>query len=144
MGVAVRLSDELKAKLAPLLRLQASDHAGERSNASAVITRLLKRYGADWHDLVEVLLAEAPRVVPEPPPQPAPGSTSWKRSSGPIDLPRADLIALLDLVEERSGFLSLKSREFVTSLRERAWRPTIHLSEKQWRWLQSLLEETGI
>jgi hypothetical protein len=142
MGVSMRLPPELRAKLAPLLRLQGSSNDGERANASAAITRLLQRHGADWHDLVELLLAEAPPVAPEPPP--AAAGSSWKRSSGPIELPRADLIALLDLVEERSGFLSLKSREFVSSLRERAWRPATHLSERQWEWLQDLLEGTGV
>ena len=48
----------LKVKLAPLLRLQSSDNAGERANASAVIGRLLKNNGLDWHDLTEALLAE--------------------------------------------------------------------------------------
>lgn len=144
MGVAVRLPPELKAKLAPLLRLQGSSNDGERSNASAAITRLLKRHGVDWHDLVEVLLADAPPVAPEPPPQPAPGATSWKRSTGPVDLPRRQLIDLLDLVEQRSEFLPIKSAGFISSLRARSFRPTIHLSEKQWSWLQDLLQQTGI
>ena len=52
------LSTGLKAKLAPLLRLQASDNDGERANASAAVGRLLKTHGLDWHDLTEVLLAE--------------------------------------------------------------------------------------
>ena len=99
MSVA-RLSPELKAKLAPLLRLQSSSNDYERANASAAISRLLKNNGADWHDLVEVLLAEAPPVAPEP--QPEPGGSSWKRSDGPIDLPRKQLIDLLDLIEQRS------------------------------------------
>jgi hypothetical protein len=141
MGVAVRLPPELRAKIAPLLRMQASSNDNERLNASSAIGRLLKNHGFDWHDLTAELIDPKP-AAPEP--QPAPGASTWKRSSGAIDLPRADLIALLDLVEERSGFLSLKSREFLTSLRERSWRPTIHLSEKQWKWMQSLLEELGV
>ena len=142
MGVSMRLPPELRAKLAPLLRLQGSSNDGERANPGAAITRLLQRHGADWHELVELLLAEASPMAAEPPP--AAAGSSWKRSTGPINLPRADLIALLDLVEERSGFLSLKSREFVSSLRERAWRQATHLSERQWEWLQDLLEGTGV
>ena len=61
------LPTELKVKLAPLLRLQSSDNAGERANASAAVGRLLKNHGLDWHDLTDVLLAEP---VPRPPPQP--------------------------------------------------------------------------
>jgi hypothetical protein len=41
-------------------------------------------------------------------------------------------------------FLALKSAEFIASLRSRAWRPTVHLSEKQWAWPQDLLEQTGV
>jgi hypothetical protein len=132
----------LKAKLAPLLRLQASDNDGERANASAAIGRLLKNHGLDWHDLTEALLAEPKTAAREP--QPSPGATTWKRSTGAVDLPRQQLLELLDLVEEHSPFLAVKSRGFVDSLRSRAWRPTVHLSEKQWNWLQDLLEQTGV
>jgi hypothetical protein len=142
MGAAVRFSRELRAKLAPLLRMQASNNDGERLNASNAIGRLLKNNGFDWHDLTEVLLADAPPVAPEP--QPAPGATSWKRSDGPIDLPRKQLLELLDLIEQRSEFLPIRSASFITSLRERAWRPVVHLSEKQWQWVQDLLESTGV
>jgi hypothetical protein len=138
MSVA-RLPPELKAKIASLLRLQASDIDGERAGASAAITRLLKTNGADWHDLVDVLLAEPQAAAPS-----LSNNTSWKRSAGDVDLPREQLLELLDLVEQRSPFLAVKSRGFVDSLRSRAWRPTVHLSEKQWAWLQDLLEATGV
>ena len=140
--MGLRLPPELKVKIAPLLRLQSSDNSGERANASAAIGRILKANGLDWHDLTDMLLAEPPATAPEP--QPAPGATSWKRSAGPIDLPRQQMIDLLDLIEQRSEFLPIKSAGFITSLRERAWRPQVHLSEKQWKWLQDLLESTGI
>ena len=52
----LRLYAELKDKLAPLLRLQASDNDGARANANPAITRLLERHGADWLDLLEILL----------------------------------------------------------------------------------------
>jgi hypothetical protein len=129
----------LKVKLAALLRLQSSDNAGERANASAAIGRLLKQHGLDWHDLTDMLLAAA---APEPPP--AHDAARWKRSSGAIDLPRGQLIALLDAVEARSPFLPIKSAGFISSLRSRSYRPTVHLSEKQWTWLQDLLEATGV
>jgi hypothetical protein len=140
MSASARLSSQLKAKLGPLLRLQSSDNDGERANASAAVGRLLKNHGLDWHDLTEVLLAE-PRPASEPP---APQATTWKRSSGAIDLPRGQLIALLDVVEARSPFLPIKSAGFISSLRSRSYRPTVHLSEKRWAWLQDLLEATGV
>ena len=132
----------LKVKLAPLLRLQSSDNAGERANASAAASRLLKNHGLDWHDLTERLLAEPQAAAPEPPP--AHDAPSWKRSSGAIDLPRGQLTALLDVVEARSPFLPIKSVGFISSLRSRSYRPTVRLSEKQWAWLQDLLEATGM
>jgi len=37
-----------------------------------------------------------------------------------------------------------QSSEFLSSLRDRAYgRPIARLSEKQWKWLQDLIEETG-
>jgi hypothetical protein len=142
MNVFARLPPELRTKLAPLLRLQSSDNDGERANASAAIGRLLKNHGLDWHDLTEVLLAEPQSVAPEP--SPAQDVTTWKRSAGAMEMPRGQLIVLLDIVEARSPFLPIKSAGFISSLRSRSFRPTVHLSEKQWRWLQDLLETTGV
>ena len=134
---AAMLSVDLKTKLAPLLRLQASDNDGERANASAAINRLLRKYGVDWHDLTAALLSD-----PQPQPQQSTRS-AWKRSSGPIDLPRGDLVELLDTVEQRTPFLSPKAAGFVKSLRSRTYYSTVHLSEKQWKWLQDLVEAAG-
>jgi hypothetical protein len=137
MSISPRPPPNLKLKLAPLLRMQASDNDGELANASRAITRLLQRHGADWHDVVEVLLAEPPAAAGL-----TPDATTWKRSSGAVDLPREQLIALIDLVEEHSSFLPLKSREFVASLRSRAWRPVTRLTPRQWDWLQDLIQQT--
>jgi len=139
---AVLLSYELKRKIEPLLRMQASDNDNERANASAAISRLLKISGADWHDLTDALLAE-PQANSEHVPNSSSSQTSWKRS-GAIELPRGQLIALLDLVEARSPFLPIKAADFISSLRSRSFRPTIYLSEKQWSWLQDLLNATGV
>ena len=131
---AAMLSADLRAKLAPLLRLQASDNDGERANASAAINRLLKKYGVDWHDLTAVLLSN---------PQPQQQQSAWKRSSGPIDLPREDLVDLLDTVEQYTPSLSPKSAAFIRSLRSRTFYSTVFLTGKQWKWLQDLVEATG-
>ena len=146
MSGSAHLPSELKAKLAPLLRMLASDNDGERANASAAVTRLLQRHGADWQDLTDVLLTEPKTSAsnPQPQPQPAQGATFSRRSDGPKDLPRAQLIELLDLIEANTPFLAIKSASFVSSLRSRAWRLQVHLSEKQWAWLQDLLEATGV
>src|SRR5262245_47876250 len=118
MSEAARIPADLKAKLAPLLRLQSSDIDGERAAASAAITRLLQRYKLDWHDLTAVLLAE-----PQAAPASAQQETSWKRSAGAIDLPRGQLINLLDLIEARTPFLPIKAAGFISSLRSRSFRP---------------------
>ena len=135
------LPPSLKKRLAPLLRLQSSPNDGERANASAAINRLLEKHGADWHCLVDALLAE-PRPAPPPPP---PTGSTWKRTNGPATLPRAQLLELLEVIEARTPFMSLKAQTFVTSLRDRnRHRPTASLSAKQWDWLQDLIEATGV
>jgi hypothetical protein len=58
-------------------------------------------------------------------------------------LPRAQLIRLLDTVEQRTPGLSPKSVVFIATLRSRTYRSTVHLSEKQWKWLQDLVEAAG-
>ena len=132
----------LRAKLAPLLRMQASDNSGERANASAAISRLLKTHNFDWHDLTATLLAE-PAPPPQPPPPPR-GST-WKRTDGPAVLPREQLLELIDLIEAANTRLSAKSSEFLSSLRDRSFgRPVARLSEKQGVWVQDLIVETGV
>ena len=80
-----------------------------------------------------------------PPQSPPPRGTSWKRADGPAELPRDQLLELIDLVEAANTHLSAKSSEFLSSLRDRAYgRPIARLSEKQWKWLQGLIEETGM
>jgi hypothetical protein len=129
---AAMLSEDLKTKLAPLLRMQASDNDGERANASAAITRLLKKSGLDWHDLTEVLLSS---------PQPQPQQST--RSTGPVNLPSEDLEELLDAIEQKLD-LSPKTAGFIGSLRERTDDyEIVFLSAKQWKWLQDLVEAAG-
>jgi Protein of unknown function (DUF2786) len=138
------LPADIKAKIASLLRLQASDNDGERANASAAITRLLQRYGADWHDLAAVLLSEPQAAPAASATTGAAPASSWKRSAGALDLPRGELLNLIEIIEARTPFLSLNSTSFISSLRQRAWRPVVHLSEKQSKWFQDLLEQTGV
>jgi hypothetical protein len=133
---AAMLSADLRAKLAPLLRMQSSDNDGERANASAAINRLLKKYGVDWHDLTEVLLSS-------PQPQPQQSTRSTGRSTGPVNLPSEDLEELLDAIEQKLD-LSPKTAGFIGSLRERTDDyEIVFLSAKQWKWLQDLVEAAG-
>ena len=132
-------------RISKLLLLMSSSHDGERASAAAAIGRMLQGAGCDWHDLVGLL-----SVSPSPAPAASSStsrskpSTTWTRTSGPIDLPREQLLELLDVIEEHVSFLPLKSANFVSSLRERAYgRPIVHLSEKQWSWLQDLMVKAG-
>ena len=118
----------------------ASTNDGERANAAAAIGRLLQRFERDIHDLTDALLADPQAAPAAPPPQ----GTTWKRSDGPAELPREQLLELIDLIEAANTHLSAKSSEFLRSLRDRSFRPIVRLSEKQWRWMQSLIEETGV
>jgi Protein of unknown function (DUF2786) len=107
------LPADIKAKIASLLRLQASDNDGERANASAAITRLLQRYGADWHDLAAVLLSEPQAAPAASATTGAAPASSWKRSAGALDLPRGELLNLIEIIEARTPFLSLNSTSSV-------------------------------
>lgn len=133
------LSPELKKKIDPLLRLQASDNDHERSTASAAIGRLLKGAGNDWHDLVDALLGG-----PSSQPPNRPQASVRQRSRGAVELPRGELLKLLGLIEQRMPFLSPRSHDFVASLRSHTWQQKVRLSEKQWHWLQSLVQQTGV
>jgi hypothetical protein len=141
MSTSARLPPETLSKLEKLLLRCSSDHDGERAAATVAIGRLLKSHGADWHDLTALLHRGETSVL-----QPAsPPPSSWQRTSGPIDLPRAQLLELIDIIEDRISFLPMKSAEFLDSLRQRTrlW-PTIRLTERQWAWFQDLLQKTGV
>jgi hypothetical protein len=142
------LPPEARAKLGKLLLMLSSTHDGERAAAAAAIERLLRANGCDLHDLVALInlnggagLASAP---PPSPPSPS-SSPSWQRTSGPTTMPRDQLLEILEIIEGRSSFLPIKSAEFVASLRERArCRPAVRLSERQWDWLQDLMQRSGV
>jgi hypothetical protein len=144
MTTARALPVELKAKLAPILRMLSSDNAGDRANAASAAGRLLKSHGWDWHDLVDFLLVGPPSPPPPSPPPPPPhknGGSTWDRTDGPTQLDRDQMLELIDLIEASSPYLSIKSRDFLTSLRNKSFgRPRVHFSAKQWDWFQDLVE----
>jgi hypothetical protein len=116
MSAPVRsLSPQVLDRLEKLLLLCSSDHDGERAAATAAIGRLLSAIGCDWHDLAKMLEAPASSVSP----------SSFKRSDGPAAIPRDQLLELINIIEARVF-------------------PIVRLSAKQWKWLQDLLEQTGI
>lgn len=139
------LPPALKNKLAALLRIQSSDNAGERANASAAIGRLLKSNGLDWHDLTAVLLEPPPPPPPRPPPAPQKPVPTYPVTAGAEEIDSEQLVEVLDIIEASSTYLSSSSQDFLEGLRARADRYNdVRLSEKQWKWLRDLMEKTGI
>jgi hypothetical protein len=136
MSAPVRLlSPQVLDRLEKLLLLCSSDHDGERAAATAAIGRLLSANGCDWHDLAKMLAVPASSASP----------SSFKRSDGPAAIPRDQLLELINIIEERTPFFTLRSSEFLASLGDRARVfPIVRLSARQWRWLQDLAEQTGI
>jgi hypothetical protein len=146
MSTSRLLPPPLLDKLEKLLLMCSSVHAGERAAATAAIDRLLKSNGADWHDLTALLnRAAAPVPAAAPARSSSSPASSWRRTEGPQELRREQLIALIDIIEEHNPFLTVKASEFVSLLRQRTrlW-PTVKLSAKQWKWLQDLLVGTGV
>jgi hypothetical protein len=137
MSAAVRsLSPQVLDKLSKLLLMLSSEADGERANAAAMIGQLLSANGCDWHDLAALVNHGEASASP---------TSSWQRTDGPANLQRGQLLELLDVIEERSPFLRIKSAEFLSSLRDRARVfPIVRLSAKQWKWVQDLIEQTGI
>jgi hypothetical protein len=135
------LTADLRNKIGRLLLMQMSSHVGEREAALAAVTRMLERNNLTWHDLVAELTGPQPQPQAQ---QEAYSTSTWKRTTGTIDLPRGQLIELLQLIEAKSPFLSIKAREFLDTLRSHAFRPTVHLTERQWNWLQDLVQQTGL
>jgi hypothetical protein len=130
---------EIRERVSKLMLLLSSSHDGERAAAAAAIGRALQGAGCDWHDLVSAVTTPA---SPAPSPSASKSATppTWTHTNGPIDLPRDQLLELLDLIEERMPFLPIKSASFCSSLRDRSHgRPVVHLSPKQWAWLQDLM-----
>jgi hypothetical protein len=136
MSAPVRsLSPQVLNRLSQLLLMLSSEADGERANAAAAIGRLLSANGCDWHDLAKMLAAPASSA----------SSSSFKRSDGPAAIPRDQLLELINIMEDRTPFFTLRSSEFLESLRDRACVfPIVRLSAKQWKWVQDLIEQTGI
>lgn len=136
MSAPVRsLSPQVLNRLSQLLLMLSSEADGERANAAAAIGRLLSANGCDWHDLAKMLAAPASSS----------SSSSFKRSDGPAAIPRDQLLELINIIEDRTPFFTLRSSEFLESLRDRARVfPIVRLSAKQRKWVQGLIEQTGI
>ncbi len=96
-------------RLAKLCGLLGSDHEGERANAAALASRLLKDCGLSWAELV----ARAFQPRPEPAPSPAEGPAHFAEAQWALRFP-----ALLDDWEH--GFLANIGRFRRLSPKQRA------------------------
>jgi len=103
-------------KLAKILGLLGSDHAGERAAAGAKAHELIRSLGLTWRD---ILL---------PPPVPGPCHIrSWRS-------PETDWQRMAAFCHARRDWLSYRDREFVRSMLNWRGQPT----EKQQDWLASI------
>jgi hypothetical protein len=129
---------ELKAKLDPLLRMLSSLVDAERAAASAAAGRQLQRFGYDWHDLVEVLLAE-PRVCePQKPPPPPPPRPEWEWIEASRIVALAAAAARINLQPASAQFLDQMAE------RARASLGGLRISQKQKVWLNDIARRAGV
>ena len=61
-----KLSSDVRQKIARLLGLLGSDHAGERDTAARMADALVRKAGATWFDVVAPPALPAPEVQPQP------------------------------------------------------------------------------
>ncbi len=96
-------------KLAGILGMLGSEHAGERDNAARLANRLVRGKGLEWADLL------APRV-PQRPPQP--------NATQPSHYPACGWRAELQACLSRPDLLSAWEADFCRTLRDRRLSPT--------------------
>ena len=105
-------------KLAKLIPMLSSNHAGEVLATAAAITRTLKSAGLDWHDLARQVEAhpisygrqwEPPR--PAPAAEPKPASPKWKAPWPTFSsLRQRQRLAWLHEIEARSHCMEPKAK----------------------------------
>lgn len=140
------LPPEVRAKLAKLVPLFASDLEGERIGALAAIERVLKASGLDWHDFTGAFAAASSSSSSStssssrsPPRNEAP-----KSANGDQNVPASALRTTIEMIRAKRKF-NAKSEAFLDSM---LWRAksysTVYVSEKQWKWLCDLAAQAGI
>jgi hypothetical protein len=136
--LARALSVELCKRLARLLPMLSSDHAGEVTATAAAITRTLRAAERDWHDLTATLTT-VPVTQPQPQPKPKPR---------PVREQVIDAEYVGDLVHSirMSGcYLSAKAKGFLDSLEDRAEvYSVVSFTDKQWEWFMGLLKSASV
>jgi hypothetical protein len=145
------LPPEVRAKLAKLVPLFASDLEGERVGALAAIERVLKASGLDWHDFTGAFAAASSSSSTSssssstssssrsPPRNEAPKSTN-----GDQNVPASALRTTIEMIRAKRKF-NAKSEAFLDSMLWRAKsHSTVYVSKKQWKWLCGLAAQAGI
>jgi hypothetical protein len=118
------LDPKAAARLAKVLGLLGSEHAGERAAAAATADRLLRENGWTWADFAAAALTAAPG--------PAQGAGDAAAARAPE--PPADPRDRAAWVLERLPDATAKERDFLASLT--AWSSAF--SAKQMSWLDAL------
>lgn len=110
------LSSETADRLAKILGMLGSDHAGERSAAGLAAHRLLQEHRLTWRDVIA-----APAIVPT-----MPGVRSWRSTE-------SDWQKMARFAWARRDLLNSRDQDFVRSMLN--WRDP---SERQKDWLAGI------
>jgi hypothetical protein len=126
---------EIRDQLNKLLLVLGSTSEGESASAAGMITKLLKRHGLDWHDVVGSI-GQVARSAPPPPPR------KTKTYTRPQTMTAAELQALVHLILRSP--LNNRARHFLAGMVDRAQiYGSVQFSDKQWMWLQDLARRAG-
>jgi hypothetical protein len=127
--------ETIRDRVRTLILMMASGTDAEVVSARNLITRTLKANQIDWHDLAETLVAPVPATAAPPRPQ-----TRFRTlPDGWWEIVSPDLIDIITTIESEVK-LNASSKDFLDGLRTKCLMyPTLRLSPKQYKWLDSLM-----
>jgi hypothetical protein len=123
------LTPEIAERLAKLLGLLGSDHAGERAAAALKADELLKREGLRWCDVIR---PREPLAV-----ETSNNSNSAETVFRPSE--NDDWRAMVRACMAQAAELSARELQFVRTMTRWRGEPT----DKQFEWLESIYERIG-
>jgi len=127
--------ETIRDRVRTLVLMMATGTDAEVISARNLITRTLKANKVDWHDLAETLVTPVPQTIAPPRPQ-----TRFRTlPDGWWEIVSPDLLDIIATIESEVK-LNPASLDFLDGLRSKCLiYPTIRLSPKQYKWLDSLM-----
>lgn len=77
-----------RQRLARILGMLGSEHAGERASAGLQAEAFRKRHGLTWEEMLALPPVETIKVTPRPKPAPTPESPAWTAPPPPPSAPK--------------------------------------------------------